>query len=141
MNTLKLFTPAVFKTLPVDLFDHFLSDSLNESNSFYPSTNILEDKDKFQIELALPGFSKEQISMNYQKNVLTIKSNIEEKDADEKNFVTREFGSGSFSKQFVIPPVLDAENISAEFSNGVLVVSVPKKDEAKEKKPIEVQIQ
>jgi HSP20 family protein len=141
MNTLKLFTPAVYRTLPVDLFDHFLNNSLNETNSFYPYINILEENDKFQIELALPGYSKEQISMNYLKNVLTIKSNIEENTSEEKKFLTREFGQRGFSKQFVIPQMLDAEKITAEFTDGVLRVNVPKKEEAKVKEPIEVQIQ
>jgi len=141
MNTLKLFTPAVYRTLPVDLFDRFLSNSLNESNSSFPYVNIIEDNDKFQLELALPGYSKEQISMNYLKNVLTIKSNIEENTSEEKKFITREFGPRDFSKQFVIPQMLDAEHISAEFTDGVLRVNVPKKEEARIKEPIEVPIQ
>lgn len=141
MNTLKLFTPAVYRTLPVDLFDHFLSNSLNESNSSYPYINIVEESDKFQIELALPGYSKEQISMSYLKNVLTVKSNIDDNSSDEKKFLTREFGQTRFSKQFVIPQMLEAEKISAEFTDGVLRINVPKKEEAKVKEPIEVQIQ
>lgn len=141
MNTLKLFAPDVYRTLPLNVFDRFLSNSLNESNSYLPQVNILEENDNFRIEIALPGYSKEQISMNYQKNVLTIKSNIEENTREEEKYLTREFGPESFTKQFVIPPILDAEKISAEFMNGVLLVNVPKKEEAKIKEPIEVQIQ
>ncbi len=80
--------------------------------------------------------------MNYQKNVLTIKSNIEENTSEEgKKFLTRGFVPKNFLKQFIVPQMLDAEKISAEFSNGILSVSVPKKEEAKVKEPIEVQIQ
>lgn len=141
MNTLRLFTPAVFRTFPVNAFDQLLTNSLNETNSSYPHINIMENDDKFQIELALPGYSKEQISMNYLKNILTIKSNVEENTSEEKRYLTREFGLQNFSKQFIIPRMLDAENIRAEFSNGILLITIPKKEEAKVKEPIEVQIQ
>jgi len=115
MNTLKLFTPAVYRTLPVDLFDRFLSNSLNESNSSFPYVNIIEDNDKFQLELALPGYSKEQISMNYLKNVLTIKSNIEENTSEEKKLITREFGPRNFSNKFFIPTNLESQRHHLEF--------------------------
>ena len=141
MNTLRLFAPSVFKTFPVDVFDRMLTNSLNESNSVFPYTNIIEEDDKFRIELALPGYSKEQISMNYVKNVLTIKSEIDENSNDEKKFLSREFVVRSFSKQFSLPRNLDTEGISAEFSNGILYVTVPKREEAKLKEPIQVQIQ
>lgn len=141
MNTLKLFTPTVYRTMPIDIFDQFLTNSLNESNSRYPYTNMIEENDQYRIELALPGFTKEQISLNYLKNVLTVKSTLEEKHAEEKNYLTREFVRNNFSKQFVIPRTLDVENIRAEFNNGILMISIPKKEEAKIKEPIEVQIQ
>jgi len=140
MNTLRLFTPSVFKTLPIDVFDRFLTNSLNESKSAFPYTNILEEDDKFRIEMALPGYAKEQISMNYLKNVLTIKSEIDENN-EGKNFLSREFGIKSFSKQFALTRNLDTEGISAEFSNGILYVTIPKREEAKIKEPIQVQIQ
>ncbi len=58
MNSLKPFNPGVYRTLPVDFFDHFLCNSLNETNSSFPLINILEDDDHLRIELALPGYSK-----------------------------------------------------------------------------------
>ena len=145
MNTLRIFTPQVFKSLPDNVFDHFLFNRHEEPDfvEFYsgrPHTNIVEEEDKFRIELALPGYAKEQINMQIHKDVLTVNSNIEDNNQEEKKFVTREFALKNFSKRFTIPRTLEAEKISAEFLNGILSITVPKKEEAKEKQPIEVQI-
>jgi HSP20 family protein len=102
---------------------------------------MIEEDDKYRLELALPGYAKEQISMNYLKNVLTIKSNLEENRENEKKYITREFGPRNFTKQFLLPRTLDVEKINAEFKDGILLVTIPKKEEAKIKEPIEVQVQ
>jgi HSP20 family protein len=146
MNTLRIFTPGgVFKTLSDNVFDHFLFNRDDEPDyaevySRGPHTNIVEENDKFRIEIALPGYSKEQISMNIHKDILNINANIGEISMDGKKFLTHEFGLKNFNRRFTIPQTLDADNVNAEFTNGVLSVTVPKKEEVREKEPIEVQI-
>jgi HSP20 family protein len=145
MNTLKIFTPSVFKTLSDNVFDHFLFNGENEAgyNNLYlsrPRTNIIEEDDRFSIEIALPGFTKEQINMKFHKDVLTVAANVEEEAQEGKRFVTREFGLRNFERRFTIPKSLEGDNIGAEFKNGILTIVVPKKVEAREKQPIEVQI-
>ena len=145
MNTLRIFTPGVFKTLSDNAFDHlFLNEEVNpdftEFHSGRPRTNIIEEDDQFRIELALPGYSREQISMKYHEDILTISANVEESAREGMKYLTREFGLKNFSKRFTIPQTIDADKINAEFSNGILSITVPKKEEAKVKEPVEVQI-
>jgi len=145
MNTLRIFTPGVFKSLSGNVFDDLLfnREDGSEYNGHFtgsPHTNIVEDGDKFSIELALPGYSKEQISMKFHEDILTVNASVEDNSQTDRKFVTREFGLKNFSKRFTIPQTLDPDSISAEFNNGILSITVPKKEEAKKKEPIEVQI-
>ena len=145
MNTLRIFTPGVFKTLSDNIFDHFLFNREDEPNyagpySGRPHTNIVEENDKFRIELALPGYSKEQINMNFHEDILTVIANVEDNSQQGKKFITREFGLKNFSKRFTIPHTLDTDSINAEFANGILSITILKKEEAKVKQPVEVQI-
>lgn len=145
MNTLRIFTPGVFRSLSDNVFDHFLfnREDGSEFNGHFtgsPHTNIVDEGDKFSIELALPGYSKEQISMKLHEDILTVNANVEDNSQTDRKFITREFGLKNFSKRFTIPQTLDPESISAEFNNGILSITVSKKEEARKKEPIEVQI-
>jgi len=142
MNTLRIFTPGVFKSLSDNAFDHFLfnREYQPEFHAGRPHTNIVEEDDKFKIELALPGYSKEQISMKYHEDILTVNAKVEDNGQDGMKYLTREFGLKNFSKRFTIPQTIDADKISAAFSNGMLSITVPKKEQAKVKEPVEVQI-
>lgn len=150
MNTLRFFTPAVFtpsvfKTLPENVFDHFLINRKDETNfdGYFngdPHTNIIEEGDKFRVELALPGYSKEQINMKYHEDILTVSAEVENSTKEGVKFISHEFGLKSFSKRFSIPQTLDRDSISAEFTNGILLITILKKEEVRKKEPIEVQI-
>lgn len=145
MNTLRIFTPGVFKTLSDDISDHFLFNREAEPeftgfNSGRPHTNIIEEDDKFRIEMALPGFSREQISMKFHEDILTINANVEDSSTEGMKFISREFGLKNFSKRFTIPQTLDTDGINAGFLNGILSITLPKKEEARKKLPVEVQI-
>lgn len=127
-----------------ELFDNFLRNDYHENyllNSQRPATNIFETAKDFRIEVLLPGFAKEDVQMNFHKDLLTIKVDKELKDeGTEYMYAHREFGPFNFEKQFQIPKTVDAEKISARFENGVLTVVLPKKEEAVEKKPLEIKI-
>ena len=106
-----------------------------------PSVNIIEGKDDFRIEVAAPGLEKEDFRINLQNNTLTISSEKEEKQ-EEKNekFMRREFSYLQFSRSFSLPVSADSEHIKATYTNGVLCISIPKKEEAKEKPLREIAI-
>jgi HSP20 family protein len=140
MNTLRIFTPSVFKTFSNDVLDHLFLDGGNNDYSSRPYTNIIEADDKFTIELALPGFAKEQINMKFHQDILTVSANVDENNEDGMKYLVREYGLRSFEKRFTIPKSIDTDNISAEFKNGILAITVPKRAEAIVKQPKEVQI-
>ncbi|MDT8308152.1 MAG: Hsp20/alpha crystallin family protein [Bacteroidales bacterium] len=121
-------------------FDNFF-DLLDDERGSIPAVNILETEDNFKIELAAPGFEKEDFKVDLDKNVLTISSEKEHKqeEKDEK-FMRREFSYAKFSRSFNINDSIDGEKIHANHKNGILTVVLPKKEEAKAKPPKQITI-
>lgn len=147
MNLVKFQNPryAVNGNLIDELFNSFLSNDYHEDylqNGKTPATNVFETDKDFRIELLLPGFVKEDVQMNYHKNLLTIKVDKQkmEEGKEEFKYAHREFGSFNFEKQFKVPNSVNAEKIDAKFENGILTVFLPKKEEALEKAPVNIKI-
>lgn len=93
-------------------------------------TDITEKDGNYILEAELPGFNKEDISIDLDKDCLTITAsrNSESDDEDkEKNFVRRERFYGSYSRSFNVSGI-DTDQITAAYNNGVLSVSMPKKN-------------
>lgn len=130
--------------LPVtNFFDDFFSDDLDflKKMQTTPSVNILERSEDFLIELAAPGFVKEDFDIDLDSNVLTISCEKEAKKiADNENFTKQEFAFNTFKRIFTLPESADIESINAEYSAGILNVTIGKKAEAqiKPKKKIEI---
>lgn len=132
------------------LFDRFFENDLFDwSNRHYsntdttlPSVNIKESVDEFEVELAAPGFSKTDFSIELQHDLLTISSEkkIENETREGQQFARREFSYQSFSRSFSLPNSADGEKIKAKYENGILRVTIPKKDEAKPKPPKQIAI-
>ncbi len=128
-----------------DLFDDFFDDSFlppkKERNLM--RTDIREKKDKFIVDVDLPGFNKENIKLSLDNGYLNIsaKVNKEVHNPDEEKFIHRERFYGECSRSFYVGDDIKEEDISAEFKNGILQIEVPKKnpeDKAKEIKQIEI---
>lgn len=128
------------------VFNDFFGDDsyLNDSDWYsMPAVNIAENKNGFRIEVAAPGLEKEDFKINVDKNVLEISSEKESKKESGKDdkckcengdvYYRKEFLYTSFKRTFTLPSYTDTDKISASYKNGILIVSVPKKDEAKEK--------
>jgi len=107
-----------------------------------PATNISEDKDAFHLEMAVPGFSKEDFKINLEKDVLTISSEMEQaekKDENtEMNYRMREFGHRNFCRSFKLSEEINKEEIRAEYVNGILKIMLPKKEEVKVSREIQI---
>ena len=97
-----------------------------------PAVNIAETENEFEVELAVPGLKKEDFKINLEKNVLTVSA---EKKADEvnenKRFSKREYSYSSFTRSFTLPQSADQNKIEADYTDGILKLTIAKKEEAK----------
>ncbi|WP_345951846.1 Hsp20/alpha crystallin family protein [Mucilaginibacter sp. PAMB04274] len=118
----------------IDVFDSLFNDQyFSPANvSKVPSINIIESETGFDIELAVPGLKKEDIKINVEKNLLTVAAEAKkEESAPVKNYTKKEFSYASFSRSFTLPESVDQSNIEAQYIDGVLKLTVAKKEEAK----------
>jgi HSP20 family protein len=115
-----------------DFFD-WSNRNYSPTNTTIPSVNIKENDDEFEVELAAPGLVKSDFNIELNKDLMTISSEkkTENETNEGKQFARREFSYQSFSRSFYLPNSADAEKIKARYENGILKVSIPKKEEAK----------
>jgi HSP20 family protein len=117
-----------------DVFDSILNDSFlsDKLSSRVPAVNIAENENGFQIELAAPGLKKEDFKINLDKNVLSVSADKKVETAEEgKKYSKKEYSYNSFVRSFTLPETVDHANIEAAYIDGVLTLSVAKKEEAK----------
>jgi len=122
------------RTLEDRLNRVFSSDlSKDVMSNFTPSINTREGEYAYHIDVDLPGVKKEDISVKVENNVLTLKGERKSKEeVKEKNYYKMESSFGSFTRSFTLPDNIDAENIHAENKDGVLEITLPKKEQKKE---------
>ena len=122
----KLSTPA---TEFPSIADAFFSDFLNYgARNSSPAVNVIEKEESFVLELAVPGLEREDITLDLDDNVLSIRS--ERKEENENGYTRREFSYDGFEKRFNLPESVDQENIQAKYEHGILRVSLPKAEKA-----------
>ncbi|AVI49813.1 hypothetical protein C5O00_00985 [Pukyongia salina] len=128
------------------VFDEFFTENRldvpNYENFSIPAVNIQENLANFVIELAAPGLTKEKFAIEVEENILKVSSevtsetNSEDKD---KKFTRREFSFRNFTRSFTLPETVDVENITASYTDGILYITVPKKEKQKAlKKMVEI---
>lgn len=121
--------------------DRFFTDVWPSKMQSVPAVNIKENDGRFDIEVAAAGMNKDDFKISLDDNILTISGEKkEEKKDDNEKYTRREFSYSSFSRSFTLPENADAENVSANYENGMLKISLPKrvKDEAKKAKEIAI---
>ena len=97
-----------------------------------PAVNITEDKDQFELSVAVPGMKKEDFVIDIDGNMLTISAEKEEKkDVKEEKMTRQEYNYSSFSRTFTLPEDIRKEGIEARYEEGVLKLALPKREEAK----------
>lgn len=127
------FNPA--KNFVDNLFNHSIADFIgSDVIHTHPSTNVVETKENFRVELAAPGLEKNDFSLKVEKNHLLVKGEKADQEAREgEKFTRREFNYTAFERSFRLPKTVDSEGITATYQDGILSVTLPKKEEAKEK--------
>lgn len=139
--------PTRFVNQDVSLFDRLFNNDMfsrdfSETNTTLPSVNIKENEDKFGVEVAVPGFSKNDFNIELNNNELTISSEKKEENEEKEGerYTRREFSYQSFRRSFTLPNTVDGDKISAQYKAGVLHVDIPKREEAKPKPPKQIAI-
>lgn len=115
-----------------DLFDDFFRDDFfMRRQPSLMKTDIKEKGDKYIIEIDLPGYEKENLSITLENGYLEISASVAKEDKEEK-YVRQERYYGECSRNFFVGEDISEEDIRAEFKNGILKIEIPKKDETKQ---------
>jgi HSP20 family protein len=116
------------------LFDLRLHRVGNDAKMWAPAVDIIDEKDHIRVKADLPGMKREDIEVNMENDMLTIRGEKkEEKEVKEKDVVRSERHYGSFQRAFSLPVSVDASKVNAVYKDGVLVVTLPKKEGARPK--------
>lgn len=131
-------------TLPTSSVDRLASEIFGQnigrlfgSDGFMtnsPRVNIVEGKDDFRVEMEAPGFDKKDLHVEMVADTLTIRGEHTEDNqdiGDEERWTRREFQRQAFERSFVLPNTVDMDGVKATYKNGLLQLTIPKREEAK----------
>ncbi len=123
--------PSIFGE---DLFDDWMNWPWSRSYNYNTlmKTDVRDSKDGYELDIDMPGFAKEDIKAELKDGYLTI-SAASKKDNDQKDengkYIRRERYAGSCSRSFYVGDQISQEDVKAKFENGILKLSIPKKEE------------
>lgn len=101
-----------------------------------PAANVIESDDEYCMELAVPGMNKKDFHIDIEESNLLISAEKEEKKSEkDEHFTRKEYSYNSFKRSFMLPDAVDPDAIKAEYKDGILKLTLPKKEEVK-KKPV-----
>jgi len=135
-----------FSSIFDDLFGRELfnwgTNNYSSTSTTVPSVNIKENGDAYEVQVAAPGMNKDDFQIKLDGNLLTISSMKEDSnETKEDKFTRREFSYQSFQRSFELPKdVVDQDNINARYENGLLKLTIPKREDAKQKPPRMIEI-
>ena len=124
----------------ISLFDNFFNDDFFKLD--FPSTtspinyDVIENDKEFVLDLSLPGFNKEDVSINVEDGIMTIEG--ERKVQEDRKYNRKGNFYGHFKKSFTLPDNILSDEIKASFNNGILSLEIPKSVETKLSKTIEI---
>lgn len=126
------------------LFNTTLADVIGSDNAVSsPSVNIIEHDAHYALDLAAPGLTKQDFNISIENDHLVISAEKKsEKEETDGRFTRREFSFGSFKRSFHLDDKINREGITAAYEDGVLKLTLPKKEEVAQKsssKTIEIQ--
>jgi len=135
-----IWNPAFFD----ELFPENRLESLNYETFSIPKVNIKENFSTFVIDLAVPGLSKDSFDIEIEKEVLKVSSNVSPKEEStdtntKTQFTRKEFNYSSFTRSFNLPEAVNVEDVKASYFDGILSISLPKKEVKKDiKRMVEI---
>jgi len=138
-NSNQNFFPAIMEEL---FRPDWMGGTQNVNTLSVPPVNIKETDISFEVELSAPGKTKEDFNIEIENDLLTISSEYKSENTttEEGKFTRREFSYSSFRRSFALPETVKDDDIKANYENGILKISLPKREEAlpKPKRMIEI---
>ena len=125
----------VFDTMMEQAFPSFKEDvGVSFNQGAYPKVNVYEHDDKISIVAEIPGLDKKNVSVEVEEDVLIISGDKHGFDDSGGKCITRELKQSAFTRSFNLGEYLDGKNISAKFKDGMLSITIPKKEPEQPKK-------
>ena len=130
--------------LPSIFNDFFDNDWMVRTNATAPAINVIENANDYKVEVAAPGMTKEDFNVHLGEDnelVITMEKKNETKDEGNKKYLRREFSYSKFEQAFVLPDDVEKDKISANVTDGVLTIELPKRtpeEKAKASRVIEI---
>ncbi|MDC6367432.1 MULTISPECIES: Hsp20/alpha crystallin family protein [Flavobacteriaceae] len=123
----KLFFPSMIN----DFMGPDWFGGIDNWNKPLPAVNIKDNKENFELELAVPGLKRDDFTVEVDNDILTISSETKSENEETKeNYTRREFFHTSFKRAFTLPESVDGSKIDAKYEDGILRVFLPKREEA-----------
>ena len=120
--------------------DLFHNDWNPTTSKTVPAVNIQESNEAFLLAFAVPGMKKEDFKIELNNDQLIISAEVESHKEETAKFTRKEFNFTSFERRFTLPDSANVHEIGAKYENGVLNITVPKKEEAKVPAPKHIEI-
>ena len=117
-----------------DIFPAVFGNEETPTMTVRPTVDVVEEDDKVLVRADMPGMEKDNIKVTVNEGVLSIEgSRTEQREEKDKSFTRSERFMGSFARSFTLPTWADGSKIAADYTNGVLTVTIPKTEAAKPK--------
>jgi len=131
-----------FPTIFDDIFmkDFFQNEWKPTISKSIPAVNVTEHSDSFELAFAVPGMKKEDFKIELNNDQLIISAEVSESKEEVGKITRKEFSFSSFERRFTLPESANVHEIGAKYENGILNISVPKKEEAKVQAPKHIEI-
>lgn len=131
--TIRILTP--FETQVDRLFSDAVRSLGHQAGEYAPACNVWEDADHFGVELSLPGWRSDEVTIEAENGYVTVegkrKEDMTEENSLAKSYHVREINTGSFSRSFRLPTNLEWDQAKATFAEGILTIAFPKRPDAK----------
>jgi len=125
-------TPLWRSTIGFDRLFDVLDEVQRTAEESYPPYNIERlDENRFQISVALAGFTPDEVALTVEQNVLTVRAERAPAKTDGAEMIVAERPYGTFSRQVFLGETLDADSIAADYHAGVLTLTIPVREAAK----------
>lgn len=124
-------------SLPREI-DRMMEDTLGpwgrgeNLRQWFPVTDISETPESLTLRLEVPGLTRDQIKISVENNTLSVRGEkVQETSSEDESFHRTERSFGAFERSFALPPYVDTDQVKASLNDGVLAISLPRREEAK----------